>query len=267
MLNKCKWALVTGGSSGIGLETAKLLGTEGINLIIIGLDPREVEESEVKLKKQFPGITIYGIARDLTEFGAVTDIYNYCNENNYEIDILINSAGFGLNDYVDQLDQVRQDKMFELNARVMYQMNMQWLPEMKLRNRGFIVNLSSIAAFQPNPQFAMYGATKAFVYNWTRSLQEELRMQKSKVMAIAVCPTPVRTNFQKNAEMEDSNLFDSWLTVNPDLVAKKIVGAMKRRRKKLVPGEMYNLISKLTSRLPESWQIGLSRLHLSEKKK
>ena len=67
--------------------------------------------------------------------------------------------------------------------------------------------------------------------------------------------------------MENSTLFDSWLTVNPDLVARKILIAMKKRRKKLVPGEMYNLINKFTSRLPESWQIMLSSLHLREKKK
>ena len=73
MLNECKWALVTGGSSGIGLETALLLAAEGINLIIVGLEPAEVKASEGLIKKRNPDITVRGIARYLTDFGAVTD--------------------------------------------------------------------------------------------------------------------------------------------------------------------------------------------------
>lgn len=140
-----------------------------------------------------------------------------------------------------------------------------FLSDMIARNHGTIINISSISAFQPNPGLSTYGACKAFVYQFTRAINEELKDNNLKVRCLAICPTPVRTNFQKNAEMQNSILFDSWMTVDAPLVAQEIYEAYVGKKNYVIPGKIFHFLNHISKRLPDSLQIWLAKKHLAVK--
>jgi uncharacterized protein len=155
--------------------------------------------------------------------------------------------------------------MIQLMVNNLYLSTRLFLAEMMKINHGTIINISSISAFQPNPTLAVYGACKAFVYQFTRAINEELKDKKSDVRCLAICPTPVRTNFQNNAKMENSTLFDSWMTVDTPLVAQEIYDIYISKRNYVVPGKFFHFLNHITKRLPESIQIVLAKQFLAVK--
>lgn len=258
--------LITGGTSGIGLETARVFLLRGYNVFITGLTQEEVIRTLNKLKTECSGEKVQGIALDLSEGSNAEYLYNYMLQKNIKIDILVNNAGFGTYGNVIDIPAERELAMIQLLVNNVYLLTRLFLKDMVLNNKGTVVNISSISAFQPNPTLATYGACKAFVYQFSRALNEELKDIKSDVRCISICPTPVRTAFQSNAGMENSSLFNSWMTVEAPFVAGEIFKAIEKRKNYIVPGIIYHWASKISKRLPEHIQISLAKTHLKAKR-
>ncbi len=259
-------ALITGGSSGIGLDLARRLAGEGTHLVIASLIKEEVASASANLKKDFPNINVEAIHMDLSVASEVNRLVDLCNEKHQDIDLLVNNAGYGLYGNFKTLSLERQLNMVDLHIKSVMKLSYELLNLKSFPALKSIINLSSISAFQPNPRFATYGASKAFLYNWSRSLAEELIAMKRNIHVLTVCPTPVRTQFQENADMGKSKLYDSWLTIEVGTVTKDIMRALKRRKKMIVPGRRFHMLHKVVSRFPESWRIFLSKDALKEKR-
>src|SRR3569623_174519 len=187
--------LITGASSGIGLELARVFVAHGHTCVLVAR--REQQLSELADVIAATGAkTPVVIACDLAAEGAGGRLVEELAARGLEVDILVNNAGFGLAGAARELDREQQLEMIDLNVRVLTELSLRFTDSI-IRNRGGILNVASIAAFLPGPGMAVYYATKAFVLSFTEALRGELR--KTGVRVTALCPGPVPTDFQERA--------------------------------------------------------------------
>lgn len=255
--------LITGGSSGIGLETARLLRRAGHDLLLVALSEEELDAAQKELARDNASALIHTLALDLSQPDSARTVYDWATQDGRSVDILINNAGFGTYGFIEEIDPAREVAMINLHVVTLYQLTRLFLADMLTCNSGRIVNLSSISAFQANPLLATYGATKSFVLQFSRAIDQELRDRRSAVRVIAICPPPVKaTGFQAAAQMNQSRLFRSWMVTTPQVVARSIVRSLRGQRDMVIPGRGLDWVYALTKRLPDRWQIWLSAAHL-----
>jgi len=257
--------LITGGSSGIGLELSKLFAKEQYRILCVAKPPEEITQARIILLDEFPTIEFHAIAKDLSKQGAALEVFEWTQQNNWSLDILINNAGFGTYGFINDINLEKETDMIGLNVICMYQLTRLFLSGMVKKNAGKILNISSVSAFQPNPGLSTYGATKAFVYSFSRAINFELKEKGSKVQVSTVCPTPVNTGFQKRAEMEDSKLFDSWMTVSAQKVAKEAYNILHSSQDMVIPGKGFHWLNKIVRRLPSSFLMKFAAKELKTK--
>ncbi len=217
-------ALITGASSGIGLSMANYLSSKGYELILVARDKEKLEQVQSSLKTKTKLIIM-----DLSVESNAKSLYVLCK--NEEIDILINNAGFGLCGTFTDTDLNRELEMIDLNMKTVHILTKQFLKDMKKRNKGYILNVASSAAFAPGPLMATYYATKAYVLRLTQAIQYELKKEKSNVVVSCLCPGPVDTNFNKVA-----NVKFSIKPLNSDEVAIYAIDQMWKGKKVIIPG-------------------------------
>ncbi|MEM1323754.1 MAG: SDR family oxidoreductase [Bacteroidota bacterium] len=259
-------ALITGGSSGIGFELAKLFAQDHFQLLIVAKFAEELEATAAYFTKHFPDTPLHCLQQDLCLSDAAPAVHQHTQQLGLQIDVLVNNAGFGTYGFINDIDPQREQDMIALNIQAVYALTRIYLQEMVARDEGRILNISSISAFQPNPFLTTYGATKAFVHSFSRATNFELKSQGSKVRITTVCPPPVRTGFQKAAGMECSKLFDSWMTVPAGRVARDAYRAMQQGRDMIVPGGWLHYLNMLSRRLPTRWLMHFASFNLKEKK-
>jgi uncharacterized protein len=257
--------LITGGSSGIGLAAAHLFAKKGFNILVSSLDENELQLAISEIKNINQSVDIKGITIDLSEIGSTQKLFDWAKVNANNLVLVVNNAGFGTFGFINDISLEREKSMINLMVNNLYLSTRLFLGDMLQKNHGTIINVSSISAFQPSPTLATYGACKAFVYQFTRAINEELKAKKSEVRCLAICPTPVRTNFQNTANMQKSALFDSWMTVDSPLIADAIFYVYISKKNYIVPGKFYHFLTKIVRRLPESVQIWLAVKHLAVK--
>lgn len=217
-------ALVTGASSGIGLEMAKYLDNLGYEVILVARE-KEKLESVAKTLKHKPKI----IVMDLSIIEDIKSLYVLVKNDNVEI--LVNNAGFGLCGYFTDTDLTRELNMIDLNIKALHVLTKLFLKDMKKRNKGWILNVASSASFQAGPLMATYYSTKSYVYRLTEAINYELKKEKSKVQVSCLCPGPVDTNF--------NNIAGVKFAVKPlkaDYVAKYGVDKMLKGKMLIIPG-------------------------------
>ncbi len=254
--------LITGGSSGIGLELSKLFAQDDYELIIVSKFEEELSSASTTLKELNPNVNLRLFKQDLTENGAAEMVYKYVQTQGITVDILVNNAGFGSYGYINETDMERESDMIRLNVLCVYQLTRLFLKDMVERDAGKILNLSSITAFQPTPFFSTYAATKAFVKNFSRAINYELKSKKSKVRVTVVCPTSTRTRFQQASNMAGMKLFDGWMAVDPELVARDAYAALKSEKDMVIPKRVFHYLNELTKRLPTNLLMRVSESQL-----
>jgi uncharacterized protein len=188
--------LITGASSGIGLELAKCFAAEKCNLILTARNRDALEKLAAELRGNF-GIKVEIIIADLSQPDSPQKIFTETQGRGLNVDVLVNNAGFGLHGAFSELPLRRQLEMVQVNVSALVELTGLFLPEMLSRNYGGILNVGSVAGFVPGPQMAVYYASKAFVLSFSEALHEELR--KSKVQVTNLCPGPAETNFSNVA--------------------------------------------------------------------
>lgn len=220
-------ALITGASSGIGRELARIHAASGGDLVLIA----RREEALADLKRELEGergVRVLCLAIDLTESGAVDRVMAALEEHEVSIEILINNAGFGGHGLFHERPWAEEESMIELNITALCQLTHALLPQMVGRQSGRILNVASTAGFLPGPLQAVYYATKAFVLSFSQAIAEELR--RDGITVTALCPGPVDTGFAERAGVEDVESFRHAVT--PRGVAE--VGYRTMLRGKLV---------------------------------
>lgn len=192
-----KTALITGASSGIGAEFARQLAGKKRDLVLVARSQDKLNQLAEQLQQQH-SIRAHVISQDLTEPSAAASIARQVEELDIVIDLLINNAGFG--DYGSFAESVldRQTSMIQLNISALVELTHAFLPTMLERQQGGIINVSSIAGFQPMPYWSVYAASKAFVLSFSEALWAEVK--EKGVNVLALCPGPTESNFFNAAE-------------------------------------------------------------------
>lgn len=194
-------ALVTGSSSGIGRDMARYLNDLGYDLIITARDKAKLEELKEELYTKNSRM-VEVIAKDLSKVEECKNLYRQVKEEHGGIDILINNAGFGLCGEFTKIDLEMELAMIDTNIKAMHILTKLFLRDMVERDKGRILNVSSIAGFMPGPLMATYYATKNYVLRMSQAIKEELNKSKSHVQISVLCPGPVNTNFNKVAKVK-----------------------------------------------------------------
>ena len=225
-----KFTLITGASGGIGEAFARKLAAEKHDLVLVARSETKLHElcDELMLKH---GIIAHYIALDLTEFEADTKLFEETTRHGFEIEWLINNAGFGSMGDFAELDLEHELQMVDLNISALVALTHRYLPPMRQRKSGVIINVSSTASFQPIPFMATYAATKAFVTSFSEALSEENR--PFGITVTAVCPGPTETNFFAAAKAIP---FSAKGMQTPEQVVEKTLKAVKSGKALTVSG-------------------------------
>jgi uncharacterized protein len=225
------WVLVTGASSGLGAEMARIFARKGANLILSARSRDRLEELAADLGR-VNGVEARVLAEDLSAHGGVGRLLAAVSELGVEVEHLVNNAGFGTSGAFTTLTPEREADMVRLNVESIVTLTRGLLPPMLERGRGGVINVASTAAFQPVPYMATYGASKAFVLSFTLALATEL--QGTGVTAMALCPGPVRTGFQAAAGIPRPGLRAAELSAVTTV--ERGIAAYERGERVFVPG-------------------------------
>ncbi len=217
-------ALVTGSSSGIGYEIAKYLDELGYELILVSRYKKELEE----IKKHFKN-NVSIIALDLSNEESCYELYKAVTDE--KIDILVNNAGFGVHGEFIYTDLNKELEMIDLNIKAVHILTKLFLKDMKKRNKGYILNVSSLASFQAGPLMASYYGTKAYVLRLTMAIYEELRRKKYNINVSILCPGPVETRFNEAAKIRSA-----ISGMSSDYVARYAINMMFKKKLIIIPG-------------------------------
>lgn len=230
--------LITGASGGIGAALAAEFAGAGHDLFLVARQRDVLAGLAADLTRNH-GVQVDFLALDLTEKEAGMSLEAEIARRDLIVDILVNNAGFGLAGRADRIDRQSQLEMIDLNIRVLVDLTLRFLPGMRKRRRGGVLNVGSIAGFQPGPYMAVYYATKAFVGSFTAALATECQGSGVKVTNLA--PGPVATGFAARAGMERARLFERMRAQDAGAVARAGYRGFVAGRRLVIP--------KLTNRL------------------
>ena len=244
-----KTSVVTGGASGIGLEFVKLLLNDNYKVFIIDNNEKNLKNLKSKLNSS----NFSCINEDLSERSSPMKIYEKLKDQ--KIDILINNAGFGTFGKFYKTNWKIEEKMINLHVLNTTLLTKLFLKDMVKRNEGKILNISSVAAFQPGPLMSLYYATKAYILHFTEAISNEV---KDKNISISVlCPGQTNTNFQKNVSSKKNRI--NFSSSCPEKVAKYGYNSLKNNITVSVPGYLNKLIVFLNRILPRTSSVNIVR--------
>jgi short-subunit dehydrogenase len=234
-----KRALVTGASSGFGAAFARRLARQGYDLVLVARRQDRLEELARDLSEAHD-IGAEVIVADLAADEGVAAVEERLATG--DIDLLVNSAGFGTNGAFVDLPLEREVQEIDLNVRALTRLTRAALGPMTKRGSGAIVNIASTAAFQPVPYMATYAATKAYVLSFSEAVHDEVRDRG--VTVTALCPGPVKTEFQQVAGV-DAERVPGMVWIDPERVVDQALAAVRSRRASTVPG-VFNSLGAVT---------------------
>ena len=216
--------LITGASSGIGRDMAKVISKKADELVLVSRDIEKLKEVKKEIERD---AKVEIISMDLTNEENCKEIHNRVKN----VDILINNAGFGDCGFFSETDLDKELNMIKTNIIAYHILTKLYLKDMKEKNSGKILNVASIAGFMPGPLMATYYATKNYVVRLSEAIREELKKEKSNVQISILCPGPVSTNFNKVANVK-FNLREA----NSMKVAKYAIKNLEKGKFYIVPG-------------------------------
>ena len=232
-------ALVTGASSGIGCQIALCLAHRGIDLVVCAR-----REERLEKLKSMVNVNVKIIKADLTDIDSVFALYSEVKDDG--IDILVNNAGFGICGEFLKTDLSRELDMIDLNIKALHALTKLFLRDFTAKNKGYILNVASSAAFMPGPLLSSYYASKAYVLRLDRAVNTELKKMKSDVRISTLCPGPVKTEFD-----EAANVKFSLKGLDARFVAEYAVKKMFERKEVIVPGWQMKLMRPLQKIIPD----------------
>ena len=227
------YTLITGASSGIGEALMHEFASNGHPIVAVARNVVALEEVVAK-HREMHDVDIIAIAKDLTQEGAVQELYDELKSRGIVVGILVNNAGVG---YRSPFAEAPLDKLIEmirLDIEALTRLTHAFLPDMVERNEGKILNLGSVAGFQPGPLMAVYHGAKAFVVSLSEALVIEL--QDTNVTVTCLCPGPVDTNFFRRAGMEDARAHSPAVLMEPEKVAHEGYKGLMDGERIVMPG-------------------------------
>jgi uncharacterized protein len=242
------YALITGASTGIGYELAKVAASNKYNLILVARNLQKLEEVKTEIENKF-GVNVEVISADLANSKSPKQIFDLVEKQNLKVEVLINNAGFGSNGRFDKLDL--QNEMDELQVNVASSMQMchLFIPKLIQVGNGKIMNVGSIAGFAAGPYMATYYATKAFVKSFSVALNEELK--GTGVTVSVLCPGATKSEFFKRAKFAQQ-MSSSKLMMSAEQVAQIGWKDMVKGKPITISGLSNLIIISIAKHLPET---------------
>lgn len=252
------WVLVTGPSSGIGRELARLFAADRFNLVLVARNEAALQQLADELRAEH-GIRTKVLARDLGRANAAKEVFAALQ--GIPVSVLVNNAGFGVFGPFARRDLQVQTELLQVNMTAMVQLTHWFLQPMLARKDGRILNVSSVAAFQPGPTMNVYSATKAFEYSFSRALAWELK--GTGVSVTTLCPGTTRTGFFDRAGIR---IEGGWPMMDARRVAKAGYRGLMRGKRVVIPGFWNKLASALARHAPEPITMAaVERIHRQRK--
>ena len=225
--------LVTGASSGIGAELARVFAKNGSALVLTARSVDKLEELARELRER-QGTSVRVVAVDLATADGPAKLVARLAEEGAQVDVLVNNAGYATYGHFTEIDWAVEARELQLNVVSLTELTKRLLPGMLSRQRGGVLNVASTAAFQPGPLMALYYATKAYVLSLSEALAEEVR--GTGVHVAALCPGPTQSGFQARAAMESSRLVKGKRLMDAASVAEAGYEGFRRGASVIIPG-------------------------------
>ena len=247
-MSRVETVLITGASSGIGLELAKCFAADGSKLVLVARNQDALEKLAEELRQKYKIETVV-LPADLTLSESPRQIFNKLSAQNISVDVLVNNAGFGLHGEFVGLPLDRQMEIIEVNVTALTELTGLFLPGMIQRRSGGILNVGSVAGFIPGPRLAVYYASKAFVQSFSEALAEEL--DGTGVSVTSLCPGPTESNFGAIARGNKERVSQAS-KMPTEVVARYGHYAFRNKKVVAVPGFRNRLLIFLIRLLPRS---------------
>jgi short-subunit dehydrogenase len=259
-------ALVTGASGGIGAEIAALFARDGWDVVLVARSREGLEAVGQRLTAAH-GVRVHVVPADLADPAAPQAVFDAVEALGLGIDALVNNAGFGLAGTFADVGQgaatplPRELEMLQVNVVALTHLSKLFVPGMVRRRRGYVMNVASTAAFQPGPRMAVYYASKAYVLSFSEALSVEL--DGTGVTVTALCPGATRTEFQAQANMENSRLFRGPNVMTAAAVAETGYRAMRAGKPVVIPGAVNRVMAHSTRLIPR--RLAARIAHMAQK--
>jgi uncharacterized protein len=241
--------LITGASAGIGREFARQLAGRAHSMILVARREDRLAELRDELQEQHPNLAVQIRQVDLADPAQLRELMEWFDRENINVDLLINNAGLGDSGPFATSDPVRNEQMTLVNVVALTSLTRHVLPQMIAKRRGGILNVSSSAGFLPVPGSAVYAATKAYVTSFSEALRAEL--DGTGINVCALCPGPVRTEFQQVAKRPDgrSEIGPKFIVVRVEQVVRDAINGLEVDRPIVIPGfamKLAMLLARIT---------------------
>ena len=246
---KDKTILITGASSGIGEAFAKRLNALGAKLILTARSKDKLNDLASLMKN---AIVLPG---DLSDKTFSEKLYNQISDKGIDVDIIINNAGFGFSGLFLDSNMKNYEEMLNVNIYSLMDLSHLFLKDMVIKKQGGIINISSLASYQPMPYFAVYAATKSFVTSFTLALHEEYRDKGINILG--VCPGYTKTNFNKRAHMS-SKPVAGYLMSSKEVVDESLK-AYQKGKFIIINGKINRFAKFITSMLPTRFAMRIAK--------
>jgi short-subunit dehydrogenase len=251
-------ALITGSSSGIGLHLAHEFASHGHPLVLVAPVLSELENVAADIRSKH-NVSVDVIAKDLEQNLAAQEILDDLNGRGLRIDILVNNAGHGFRGKSWEIPIEKDLSIVRLNIEAVLRLTKCFLPPMVQRRSGRILNVGSVAGFNPGPLLNVYHATKAFINSWSEALATELKDNNCGVTVTTLCPGPTDTDFFPKAGLEETRAFQKASVSAPQDVAKAGYEGLMKGELFVVPGMMNKALVASRRILSEGAQASLNQ--------
>lgn len=247
MKRRNSYAVITGASSGLGVEFAKRLAAEGYNLVLVARRKERLQLLKEELSVIGTKIIVY--PADLSDIDVCKEFMDFLSDK--KISIFINNAGFGLCGNFLDTDGQKELLMIDVNIKAVHYLTKEVLAIMERNNSGYILNVASSAGLIPaGPYMSTYYASKSYVASLTRAVAEELRQRKSKVYVGCLCPGPVDTEFDQVA-----NVKFSLKGISASYCVNYAIDKMKKRKVVIIPTFSIKTLCFFSRFLPQKFYI------------
>ena len=242
--------LITGASAGLGTDFARILARQKYDLILVARNEERLTTLATQLAAEH-GVKTYIISLDLSVSGSAEALVQDLRSKGLSVDVLINNAGYGMHGPVVDADVKTLVGMLQLNITTLTELTRLLLPNMVARKSGRIMNVASVAAFQPGPWMAGYYASKAYVLSFSEALATELK--GTGVTITALCPGPTKTEFFDRAKMSSSKMKEVLFFAESMACAETGVNAMMQGKSLVVDGVLNRILVQSYRVLPRSF--------------
>jgi uncharacterized protein len=251
------FALITGGSKGIGKAIAETLAGRGYDLLLVARSADLLEQVSTEIQTTTKRICHWH-ALDLAKENAAESVYNWCADNQFGVSVLVNNAGYGLSGSFEKYSAKEHAEMLQVNMITLTQLTRLFLPDLLKQPAGYILNIGSSASYQAVPLLSAYAASKAYVLSFSRGLYQELK--KTNVSVTCVCPGPTDTNFVNRAQVSaKGQKAAERFNMSPQTVALIAVESMFQRKPEVITGAMNKLSAFFAWLLPKNLVEGIAK--------